>query len=85
MLWKKGAGRRPPKKIDSARASGPLLKVDHWHALKVASSPQKGRNRANAPKKRELVVHFQEWATSFQEKGSNQANAPKRQELVVHF
>ena len=29
VFWEKGAGWRPPKKIDSGRASGPLGRVDH--------------------------------------------------------
>ena len=49
------------------------------------SFPEKGGNRAIAPKSRELVVHFGEWSTGFSEKGRNQAKAQKRRELVVYF
>ena len=30
----------------------------------ATSFPEKGRNQAKAPEKRELVVHFLEWSTS---------------------
>ena len=40
---------------------------------------------AFAPKRRELVVHFGEWTTSYPEKGRNPVKVPKYRELVVHF
>ena len=40
---------------------------------------------AFAPKRRELVVHFGEWTTSYPEKGRNQEIPPKYREPVVHF
>ena len=61
--------------------------MSQWSTFK--SGPLATRNRAEirafAPIWRELVVHFQEWSTSYPEKGRNQANAQKSRASVVHF
>ena len=65
----------------------PRNTVSQWSTFKSGplASWEKAEFRAFASKRRELVVHFGEWTTSFLEKGRNQAIAPKSRELVVHF
>ena len=65
----------------------PRNTVSQWSTLESGplASWEKAEFRAFASKRRELVVHFGEWTTSYLEKGENPAIASKKREPVVHF